>query len=71
MNFIKENRKSSNIHVLAEKNYACKECEDTVNQKGYLTKHQYWKSWYPNWFVQSGKCPTPTAPLWNFLIIAF
>ena len=23
------------------KNYICKECEDIVNQKGYLMKHQY------------------------------
>ena len=23
------------------KNYICQECEDEVNKKGYLTKHQY------------------------------
>ena len=25
------------------KNYTCKECEDEVNQKGYLTKQQHLK----------------------------
>ena len=26
------------------KYFACKECKDEVNQKGYLNKHQYLKS---------------------------
>ena len=28
------------VAVLLKK-HICKECEDEVNQKGYLTKHQY------------------------------
>ena len=33
---------------LLKNNYACKECEDEVNLKGYLTKHQYLKSKFEN-----------------------
>ena len=30
-----------NIQLNCRKYYACKECEDKGNYKGYLTKHQY------------------------------
>ena len=40
---------SQNIHVNCQKKgYACKKCEDEMNLKGDLMKHQYLKSQIEN-----------------------